>query len=153
MPRQFYPGKGVEVLVNGVWLCGTITEPSQPGVQGGLRIWLDQLPPGRKTREVFAGSSSIKALNQPDRKVTLLDELRDTFHFAAPVRFEGKEGVVKRVPNDDLMVLVAFPVAAEEAPSPEPSRVVWHMNRQEVSCLELERIFPPRPKPIGLSLV
>ena len=79
-----------------------------------------------------------------------LEKLRNIFYFSAPVvRIkDGQEGVVAEVPDDNSIALVAFPVAV-----PQPSDIRWHMDRQKVPCSELKRIYPPRPAPVGLSLV
>jgi hypothetical protein len=84
-----------------------------------------------------------------------LEEARNIFSFAAPVRAkDGREGVVKKVPNDSLIAVVAFPVAPEQKGLSHGSdRVMWRMEQQEIPCSELERIRHNPPLLVGFRVV
>jgi hypothetical protein len=90
-------------------------------------------------------------LSQLDRQE--LEGLRNLFYFSAPVRrlIDGRQGVVAKVPDDNAIAVVAFPVAvsAQEA----KLGLALHMDREKVPCSELKRIFPLRPEPVGLSVI
>ena len=79
-----------------------------------------------------------------------LEEARNIFRFAAPVRAkDGREGVVKIVPDDDLIVVVAFPVTPEQ----KDSNIKWIIEQQKIPCSELERIWRNPPPLTGFRVV